>query len=163
MKTDNLIYIGKIVATHGINGELLCTIDNPSFDDIDINYFIVEIDGTYIPFFIEEYRWKTDNSLLLKFVHTNSQTEAQRLVHCRLLLPDDIGIEPDADYSTLIGYRVIDQQQGEMGTIINIDFVTNQNAILLIDNDTILPLHEDLVSHIDNNNKIIYMNLPQGL
>ena len=67
------------------------------------------------------------------------------------------------DPNQLNGYAIIDTKKGNIGTIINTDFITPENAILLLDNRIIIPLHPDLVAAIDYDNKTITMNLPDGL
>ena len=54
MTKDKCFYIGKIVKTHGLKGEVTLRIDNEQFDEIEeLNYFLLDINDKLIPFFIE--------------------------------------------------------------------------------------------------------------
>lgn len=164
MKPSQLTYIGNSIGTHGIKGEIQCNISNPVIDDIE--YLVFEIDGTYVPFFIEEYRWKSNNTLLVKFSDIDSQQEALQLTKHNIYIPTEMCPEDAANHldpNQLNGYAIIDTKKGNIGTIINTDFITPENAILLLDNRIIIPLHPDLVAAIDYDNKTITMNLPDGL
>ena len=53
MTKDKCFYVGKIVKTHGLKGEVTLRIDNEQFDDIEeLNYFLLDINEKLIPFFI---------------------------------------------------------------------------------------------------------------
>ena len=44
MTKDSCFYVGRIVKTHGIKGEVTLRIDNDDFDDIEaLNYFLLDI------------------------------------------------------------------------------------------------------------------------
>lgn len=165
MKREELVHIGTCVALHGVKGEVQCVIKNPVVDEQDLEYLVVEIDGTYVPFFLEEYRWKSDTTLLLKFVDIDSQRDAMQIVKRELYIPANqcSSETTDTDYASLIGYSLIDVQQGRVGIIENIDFITPENAILLLDNQVIIPLHADLVQEVNHADKSITMTLPEGL
>ena len=47
------------------------------FDDSDDPYIICEMDGILVPFFIEEYRYKTDTVILLKLKNVDDEKAAR--------------------------------------------------------------------------------------
>ena len=166
MKRKELTYIGTVIATHGVKGEIQCNIQNAIFDEIELEYFVIEIDKTYIPFFIEEYRWKSNTTLLIKFADIDDQQEAAQLIQHDIYIPtilcpgkNALDINPNQ----LNGYIVEDIKSGIIGKITNIDFITPENAILLLDNDLVIPLHPNLVKEIKEKSKTIIMELPDGL
>ena len=175
MTTDQLTYVGTCIAPHGVKGEIQCTISNPAFDDTDTKYFIIEIDGTFIPFYIEEYRCKSNATLLVKFDNINTLQATQKLLKHNLFTLNsqlnDFSQLPTLnsqlnDFSqlpTLIGYSVLSENNENIGKIVNTDIISTENAILLLDNDIIIPLHPDLVIDIDHINKTITMTIPDGL
>ena len=55
---DDVFRIGKIGKPHGVKGEVTMHIDDDVFDRTDADYVILSIDGTLVPFFFEEYRFR---------------------------------------------------------------------------------------------------------
>ncbi|MBR3565768.1 MAG: hypothetical protein IKN91_05530 [Paludibacteraceae bacterium] len=163
MTKDQLIEIGHTSGIFGTKGELQCQISNPVFDDMDIEFMFLEIDGTYIPFFIDEYRWKSDTSIVVKFIDVDSQQSAQQIVGHKILIEKTAETDRPAFNTDIVGYVVFDQQSGKIGTITDIDFITDENAVLQLDNELIIPFHADLVSEINHAEKSITMQLPEGL
>lgn len=169
MTKDQLTYIGTCIAAHGVKGEIQCAISNPVFDDFDTEYFIVEIDATYIPFYIEEYRWKSNTTLLVKFDNIDTLQATQKLLkhNIYIITPEEVGNTDDyytlTNTDRLKGYIIKNRQDNIVGTIVNTDIISSENTILLLDNDIIIPLHPDLVINIDHPHKTITMTIPDGL
>ena len=62
IERDELIKIGRFNKPHGVKGELSFTFTDDVFDRTDCPYIVCEIDGIFVPFFIEEYRFKSDTT-----------------------------------------------------------------------------------------------------
>ena len=60
IKESDVYRIGKIGKPHGIKGELQMQIEDDVFDAVDADYLVLCIDGIMVPFFIEEYRFRSD-------------------------------------------------------------------------------------------------------
>ena len=66
MEKDKCFYVGRIVKTHGIKGEVTLRIDNENFDEIDdLNYFLLDVNDKLIPFFIENITFHSNKSFVL--------------------------------------------------------------------------------------------------
>ena len=59
IKKEDVFKIGQFAKPHGIKGEIALVTNSDVFDDSDDPYIICEMDGILVPFFIEEYRYKT--------------------------------------------------------------------------------------------------------
>ena len=66
IKLEEIAPIGIFGKTHGIKGEINLEL-NTDFDLENTQYIIVDIDGIFVPFFIEDYRYKTDTTALILF------------------------------------------------------------------------------------------------
>ena len=75
-----VIKIGKVTKTHGVSGELSCTFINDIFGEDDAPYLVADIDGIFVPFFIEEYRFKSDVTALIKFEDIDDTDSAKLLL-----------------------------------------------------------------------------------
>lgn len=174
IERDNLIEIGVVQKLHGLNGEMTATITDTVFDDVKhCPYFIFEVDGIFVPFFITSYRFRSDTSILLKIDGVETQEAAQTF--CGLTIYFDRkcftkkeaeeydAVEEEED--SFIGYTVIDQTAGELGSIVDINDQT-ANVLFIIERngeEIMVPAADDLVVSIDDDAKEIIMNLPIGL
>jgi 16S rRNA processing protein RimM len=62
-------------------------------------------------------------------------------------------------WQSLLDYRVLDTDQGELGTITNVD-ETTINTLITLDNNQLIPLHEDFIIDINQEAKQITICLP---
>ena len=68
-------------------------------------------------------------------------------------------------WSYFKGFIAVDEELGELGEIVDVDDST-MNTLFVIDNDgeeILVPAQEEMIAGIDNDNKEIYFNLPEGL
>ena len=90
MTKDKCFYVGRIVKTHGIKGEVTLRIDNDDFDDIEeLNYFLLDLNDKLIPFFIENIGYHSNKSFIL-FQDINTLEAASQLVGKAAYLPLDL-------------------------------------------------------------------------
>lgn len=170
IKENEIFKIGKLVKPHGIKGEISFVFDNDVFDKVDCPYLICSINGIFIPFFIEEYRFKGNETALVTFEGINSEEKAQKLSNIDVYFPRKYyneGKEDDIEYSWnfFIGFRAIDKIVGELGIIEEVDEQTI-NTLFLIkngDSEIIIPATESFIEGIDAKNKTIHFQLPEGL
>ena len=66
IKKDEVFKIGIFNKPHGVKGELSFTFTDDIFDRVDCEYLICLLDGIFVPFFIEEYRFRSDTTALVK-------------------------------------------------------------------------------------------------
>lgn len=71
--TDNLTAIGQFGRPHGLKGEISAQIPNTDIDPGELLCIFVELDGLYVPFFIESWRTKGAESVLLTLDGVDSQ------------------------------------------------------------------------------------------
>ena len=79
IRQQDVYKIGRIGKPHGIKGELNFLFDDDVFDRVEADYLILEVDGILVPFFIEEYRWRSDGHVLLKLCDIDTQERAREL------------------------------------------------------------------------------------
>lgn len=165
---DEVYKIGVITKTHGIGGELNMTITDDVFDSKDADYLLCDMDGILVPFFIEEYRFRTDTVVLIKFEDVDSEADARRMVGTEVFLPKAMVTEVDGipawDY--FVGFEIIEAERGSIGEVKKVDDSTVNvlfEVVTLQGGDCLIPVNEDLITDIDHQHKRIYMTLPDGL
>ena len=97
IKKEDTYPIGRITKTHGLKGEVVFNFEDDIFDRVECPYLICEVDGILVPFFMEEYRFKTDASALVKFEDIDSADQAQQLIGSEVYFENKFVEEGDAE------------------------------------------------------------------
>lgn len=161
---EEVYKIGRMGRSHGVRGEVMLQFDDDVFDRVDAEYLVLDIDGILVPFFMEEYRFRSDSTCIVKFCDVDTQQRAQELTGCDVYFPRALA-EADDDgelsLAALVGYAII--ANGEtIGRIAHIDTQT-VNTLFELEDGRLIPANDDLVEDIDIQEKIITMSLPEGL
>ena len=168
IEREELIKIGRFNKPHGVKGELSFTFTDDVFDRTDCPYIVCEIDGIFVPFFIEEYRFKSDTTALIKLEDVDNETEARSFSLLDVYFPKsyyDTEAEEESPSDYFIGFTVVDSELGELGKIVSVDDTT-ENVLFEIDHDgreLLVPAVDEFVIEIDEENRRLYMNIPEGL
>lgn len=168
IKKENIFPIGQIIKPHGINGEMAFSFSSDVFDSEDVPYFIIEIQGILVPFFIDEYRFKSNETALVKFDGIDSDEKARTFSGLTIYLPKQYldkveDTEIELDY--FVGFTLVDQKHGQIGIISEVD-QTTENALFVIptsDDELLIPVGDNYIKEIDHKNKRIIVDLPVGL
>ncbi len=168
IKRDELIKIGQFNKPHGIHGELSFTFTDDVFDRVDAPYFVCEMEGIFVPFFIDDYRFRSENGALVKLNRISSEEQAKIFTNKEVffpksLVPKDEEQETGSDY--YIGFTIVDKNLGEIGKIIEVDDST-ANILFIVRykrQEILIPASDEYVCEIDDNDKVILMDIPEGL
>ena len=165
IKKEEVYKIGRIGKAHGVKGEVSFNFDDDVFARVEAEYLILEVDGILVPFFMEEYRFRSDSTALVKFEDIDTQERARELTNCDVYFPRDLADDEEEvlTYSFLVGFDIIDANTGKkVGTIASIDEST-LNILFELEDGTLIPASEELITDIDKNNKTITIALPEGI
>lgn len=170
IRADQLTVIGKIFKPHGIKGELNAVLDY-DLEPSDLRCIVLEIDGIFVPFFIEASRSKGSESWLLKIDGIDDEKKASALVNHEIYgVTDELPLdEEDGDDGVhlydLVGYRLLDGDV-PLGTIARIDDST-ANILMLVETDDgrtiFVPFAEEFITGLDTDAHTITMRLPDGI
>jgi len=165
IKKEDVYHIGRLGKTHGVKGEISLQFEDDIFDRVDADYLILDIDGILVPFFLEEYRFRSDSICLVKFSEIDSQQRASELTGCDVYFPRELADAEDEApmLAFLVGFDIINAVDGQrVGSIIDIDDQT-ANILFVLDNGMLIPASDELISNIDTAQGTITMNIPNGL
>jgi 16S rRNA processing protein RimM len=164
IRKEDCYKIGRIGKAHGVRGELSFLFTDDVFDRADADYLILEVDGILVPFFMEEYRFRSDSLALVKFCDIDTQQRASELTNCdvwflRSLTPDD----EEPTLAGLVGFEIVEAGTGKsVGHIAAIDDTT-VNLLFELEDGTLIPANDELITDIDTSGKRIIMSIPEGL
>lgn len=163
--------IGSIFKPHGIKGELSASID-ADIDLDELQCVVLDIDGIFVPFFIDEWRSRGSESVLIKFDGVDSESAAASFANKELFaITEQLPIADDDDdderlyYDDIVGFTIYDGDT-EVGQVSMVDDSTANvlmHVITASGSTVLLPLSADLINDVDADNKILKMNLPDGL
>ena len=158
--------IGIIGKAHGVKGELSIQIDDDIFDRVDAEYLVLKLDGIFVPFFMEEYRFKCDSVALVKFEGVDTQERARELTGVEVYFPRELAEqdeETELSYAALVGYTLIDNNSGKaVGTIAYVDEQTI-NIMFELEDERLIPATEELIVDVDQKNRTITLDIPEGI
>ena len=168
MKKENAYLIGKIVKPHGLLGEVVVSyeVDYPE-EYIASDVIFLEEKGGIVPYFIESIQFN-HNKGIIKFEGVDTVEAAEALRNTSLYIP--LADLPELEegqvyYHELIGFQVKGLEEGMLGEVSEIyDFKSHTVMEMRYQGkEVLIPLHEDIVQEIDEEAKIITVNLPEGL
>ena len=168
MTKDKCFYVGKIVKTHGLKGEITLRIDNEQFDDIEeLNYFLLDMNDQLIPFFIEDIAYHSNKAFVL-FQDLKTMEAASQLVGKSAYLPLELLPEKTGNdfYSyEVVDYLVVDEEKGELGKVNEIIEYPTQSIIQVIKEgkEILIPIHDDIIKDVNRDERKIYIKAPNGL
>ncbi|MBD5344382.1 MAG: 16S rRNA processing protein RimM [Bacteroides sp.] len=168
---ESIIDIATFNKPHGVNGELSVSVDS-DVDFKELKCIVVELDGIFVPFFVESVRPRGAASVLLKIDGINNEKEAMKLArHTIYALKDDVDYEEPTDADgfyaeDMIGFKVSDSDSGEIGEITAVNDQT-ENILFVVTradgSEVFIPVAEEMIEDIDPESKSCIMNLPEGL
>lgn len=160
--------IGSTQKPHGLQGELSLTVlDGMDLTLESIDWLFLEVEGLPLPFQIEEIRFRTDTLAIVKLNFISTQEEARKFSNCKILIDKNLIVFKEEEYSPelLHGYSLIDQELGEIGTILQVDDY-NGNLVVTINyqqKEILIPLNEEFIQSIDPKTETIVFNCPPGI
>ena len=161
--------IGKIAAAHGVNGDITIAHYITNTNKIkDIDVLMIEVwNNSFIPFFIEEIDSITHDSFLVKFEEINSREEAKKFINKNVYLYNEnlLQTHSQSEWEYLIHFTIFNQNNLKIGEIKDV-FENSMQILLEVEyQDKIiqLPLHQNLILKLDEKQKIIKINIAEGL
>ena len=168
---NDLIEIGKILKPHGVKGEMIFLFTQVNFAEIDNNFYFFLLDGTYVPFFIKDFRCVSNVSASIKIEGVNTIEEAIAYNDTLIYLPKELlkdtqeEFDIESEWEQFIGYTVLDENNKLIGTIDSVDAST-MNVLFVVVNkeeEFLIPATQDFIIEIDSKKKQLHLNLPEGL
>lgn len=158
----NYLYIGRLVNTHGIKGEVRLLSKFRYKDKVFVKGFKVYVGKDKEEFEIEKYRvHKNFDMLVFKDNYDINKVEYLKgsLVYIN---KDDLHLDDNTFLSIdLIGFNVIIDNKN-IGIIKEV-LDTPANEVLVLDNNVMIPYVKDFIDNINMNEKTITIKNIKGL
>ena len=160
--------IGKLVAAHGLKGELVLkhTLGKKTSLKGLKAFFIEEKKNSFLPWFIETSLIKNDNEIYLKPEGIDNREAAMGLVQKEIWLAetDFKKYAAKSAPASLLGYTIINKKE-PLGEILEVIEQPHQLLCRLEikGKEVLVPLHENTIEKIDHKKKQVIVTLPEGL
>jgi 16S rRNA processing protein RimM len=162
--------IGLIRKSHGVKGEVILEFEPEiNFAVTETSRFFIDLDGLLVPFFISGngLRLKSSNSAILKFEWVESEKYATRLIGKEVyLFLSEIDMDMEGDYfSGLVDYQVYNEDNEFTGVVSEAENFSGNVVLKVVSagKEFLIPFNEDLLISIDEQMKIIHLQIPEGL
>ena len=169
IKKEEVYKIGLFNKPHGIHGELQFTFTDDIFDRVDCDYLICLLDGIFVPFFIEEYRFRSDSTALVKLEGIDTAERARMFTNVEVYFPVKHAEEAEdgeLSWKFFVGFRMEDVRHGELGEVVEVD-TTTVNTLFVVEQEDgeelLVPAQEEFIVEINQEKKLITVELPEGL
>ena len=169
IKQEEVYKIGRLGKPHGVHGEIQLQFNDDVFDTADADYLVLEVEGILVPFFIEEYRFRSDEIALMKFEDIDTEEKARQLTGCSVFFPRHIADESSENLSwaQIVGYTLLDNNSGKVvGKICGVDDSTVNTLFEVEDTaggELLIPANDKLIAAVDTTQKTITLVIPDGL
>lgn len=168
MKKDDCFYLGRVAKTHGIKGgvSVKLDVDDPTVYQ-DIEYMLLEVNNTLIPYFIESMSLSGDKAFV-KFQDINSVEMASGLMGEEVYLPLEflpVLTGNQFYFHEVIGYELIDTNKGSLGPIKCI-LEYSTSAIIQVfvgDKEVLIPIADEVIKDVDRDGRKMLVEAPEGL
>ena len=160
--------IGKLVAVHGLKGEVLLKHElgkKTSLKGLPA-IFIEEKKDSFLPYFIESTKIKSDGEIYLKLENINTREAALKLSAKKVWLPDACfkKFAAKSAPASMLGYSIIHNKE-VLGEIL--ELIEQPHQILcrleIKGKEVLIPLHQETLKKIDHTKKEVIVELPDGL
>ncbi len=165
----HFFYLGKVLKSHGTSGWLRLMIEDTHKSYIKSGaYIFIDIDGSKVPFRIDEVEDNAHFVIRLEDLHHKSESD--------LLSGKEIWIPMENVKSRHLKstrnlrdawdqYQIEDVETLARYSILKVTELPQQTmaSILVDQKELLIPLSEPLIESIDKEEKIIRMHIPEGL
>jgi len=163
------IKVGTVSKTHALKGEVVLVFDYDAKDVLGAIkvFFLGKNNKVANPYFVIKNSFN-ENGAIFSFEDIITVDKARSIVGLDVFLPESsLGKLADMiwAFDELIGFSIIDKNQGELGVVADYYESTGQDLLSFTHKgkEVLLPLHEHIVEKILRTKKQLLVNLPDGL
>lgn len=161
----DLVQVGSIHKAHGVKGIIKVRVKPDYMDDLlQVEAVFIETPKETLPHFIKTIEKIADDLVLLQLEDITSKEQITPMSKYPILLREEDVAEIFEEYESIVGYTIIDNTVGIIGEVKEVtEMPSYELARVSYQNRSIMiPIHEDLVEEVDEEEKTITMNLPEG-
>jgi len=168
-RMNNYFSIGRMVATFGLQGELVLRHSlgkRSALKGVEA-IFLEERKNSFIPYFVQKASAKDHEHAYVKLEGVDTKEAARKLVQQAVYLEEADFKQQTAGSAplSLLGFTVQDAQEGVLGTIEEVIEMPMQvlARVTIRGREALLPLNEQSLVRVDKKAQVVHLQLPEGL
>ena len=117
---------------------------------------------------MEEYRFRSDSTALVKLEGVDTAERARMFTNVEVYFPvkhaEEAG-EGELSWEFFVGFRMEDVHHRMLGEVVDVDTAT-VNTLFIVEREgeeLLVPAQEEFIRGIDQQQKLITVELPEGL
>lgn len=169
MKIDDFYYLGKITKKFSFRGEVIIFLDTDSPEFYyNIKKLFLKINNVFTPFNVTSVKPNKTNRIRVKINGIDSENDTEKLINKEIYLPIESLPKTDKNsfyYHEIIDYTVVGKDNKKVGNITGVNDQSPQHLFQIntLGKKTLIPINDKLIIKVDKKNKIIKMDLPDGI
>lgn len=166
---EQYISVGKLGKPHKLSGAFRFYFYNALRNKKKFpKNFLLYVRGSFLPFFVKSNKWKSNTEGFIAFEEIITPEMARNYSGSEIYLMQDEAKKyfgTDEDYLALIGYKIIGEDDEQIGTITELyENPANVLASVKINGrEVLIPLAEEFILKKDSKKKTLKVSLPEGL
>ena len=167
MNIEDCYNLGRVTKPWGVKGQMVIFLDVDTPEDyLGLDSAFVEVKGRLVPYFFHVDSLN-GNKAVVTFEDIDA-AQAAALAGHDLYLPLDLLPKLEGNkfyFHEVVGYRVIDEQHGDIGVLQQVIDYPAQPLFQVFQNDTeiLVPVIDEVIKRVDRENKVLYIAAPNGL
>lgn len=162
----DFIYIGKIVNTHGIKGEIRIISYFEYKDKVFIPNQNIYIGKDKKRYKIVSYRRHKNYDMVILEGYNDINQVLPLIKQEVYINKEDLSLnDGEYCYDDIIGYDVCtdNQKKGIVSDIYLIDSTRRLMDVKMPDKTVMVPVHPDFIKEVDKNKKVVILTAPEGM
>ena len=165
ISASDVYQIGTLTRAHGVRGEVAFQFTDYVWDRVEADYLFLRLDGLLVPFFLEEWRFRSDTTA------TDLDDEGLTWQHftgfevwqTHVTVPE--GTVPEGTVPEV----TVPEGSPEGQCLGTVTAVLDQTANILLDITTpngrsiLIPAHEDFILSADHRQRRLLVSVPEEL
>jgi len=170
IREEDVYKIGILNKPHGTRGELQFTITDDGFDPDtqELDFIFGRMDGILVPFYVEDYRFRSNTAALLKLEGIDTEEQARKMTNVEVYYEINkiqASEEGELNWNFFRGCTVEDVNAGDLGKVTDVDNSTI-NTLFIIEKEgkeLMIPAQEEFIVELDEQRKHLVLDVPEGL
>lgn len=158
---DNTYYIGKISTTHRLFGTVKLSTNFQNIEQLIEKDVIISKDDDIQLLKIKDIKSFNGKKALVDFYNITKLEDAKKILNYSLYIRKDL-IEDFDDFYDIIGYRVFYENK-DLGEVKDIMETSAHDILVVGDKEILIPYIDVFVKNIDDDKKIIEVELIEGM
>jgi 16S rRNA processing protein RimM len=165
---NQLIKVGRISKAIGYEGSVKFEADYDLTSLSGIEFIFVNIDGDFVPFKLIDFAARDKRNFTIDLDFVNDEKDADVLIMKDIFISKNELAKIDdtsSEVIKIIGYKVFDISGEFLGNIVSVN-QESINELLIVENENgeiLIPFAEDIILEINESEKEIKVDLPEGL